>query len=576
MHDDHEEGFRKFEAFLKEWDRREFLRNSGAALAWTAFAAGGVEFLNACLNAGQSGNQPPAGIQPKKGGHIVEGTTSDIKGVNSVLISDTASAAVGDMLNDGLLTVNEKGDLVPTIAKEVPKVSSDSLTYTFKLRQDVKWSDGSDLTSDDVLFTYNLMFDPAYKEVNSPRRQDLETYVENISAPDKYTVVFKTKKVYAPFLSAQGQYGILPKKVLGSLAAKAINTADYNSNPTVTNGMYKFVKWDKGQQITLARNDKYYRGTIYPDNWVWKIHQSTEALNLLKTGELDIATVDNSQFDAAKAVDTINVLEYARLVFEFYMYNNDPAKAPSKMFSDKEVRQALLLGLDRQSLADKIYFKHATVANTSMPPKSWGYNPDNKPTYPFDKAKAESQLESAGWKKGADGIRAKGGVRLDFSIQTNVGNKVRENLTAAMADMWSQIGVKCTPKYVDFNQVLVPQITNVRTFEALMVGFQWGIDPDQSPLWHSRNTNPGGFNGFSYKSDAMDKILDDAVGTLDKTKRKDLYFQMQKQLAQDQPAPILLFSNALVGVNKRIVNFSPSTFTARRMFALNTFAADQK
>jgi peptide/nickel transport system substrate-binding protein len=142
--------------------------------------------------------------------------------------------------------------------------------------------------------------------------------------------------------------------------------------------------------------------------------------------------------------------------------------------------------------------------------------------------------------------------------------------------MWSQIGVKATPKYVDFNQVLVPQIQNVRTFETLMVGFSWSVDPDQSAVWHSRNTSPGGFNGMSYKNDALDKVLDDAVGTLDKSKRKQLYFDMQKVLAEDQPAPILNFGNALVGVNKRVVNYPFGTFITRRLGAFTAFLADQK
>ena len=119
------------------------------------------------------------------------------------------------MCLDGLLSSKGNGDLVPYIAQEVPKVASDGNTYTFKLRKDVKWSDGQPLTSDDVLFTYNLIFAPEYAAVASPRRGDFTQHVASISAPDQYTFVVKTKTPYAPFLVTHGQYGIMPKQRAG-------------------------------------------------------------------------------------------------------------------------------------------------------------------------------------------------------------------------------------------------------------------------------------------------------------------------------------------------------------------------
>jgi peptide/nickel transport system substrate-binding protein len=112
-----------------------------------------------------------------------------------------------------------------------------------------------------------------------------------------------------------------------------------------------------------------------------------------------------------------------------------------------------------------------------------------------------------------------------------------------------------------------------------MVGFSWDVDPDQSQVWHSRNVGPGGFNGMHYMNSDLDKVLDDAVATLDQAKRKQLYFKMQQILADDQPAPILVFPNGLLSLNKRVQNWQYGTFigqTGRRVFMKDVFVSDGK
>jgi peptide/nickel transport system substrate-binding protein len=162
---------------------------------------------------------------------------------------------------------------------------------------------------------------------------------------------------------------------------------------------------------------------------------------------------------------------------------------------------------------------------------------------------------------------------------TNAGNKIRENLLVVLQQQWKDVGIDATPKYVDFNKVLVPALTNTRNFDVLMVGFSWDVDPDQSQVWHSRNVGPGGFNGMHYVNSDLDKVLDDAVATLDQAKRKQLYFKMQQILADDQPAPILVFPNGLLSLNKRVQNWQYGTFigqTGRRVFMKDVFVSDGK
>ena len=567
-----EQGFAQFEKFLDEWSRRDFLRRAGGTAAFMAFGGGLMEFLQAC--AGTSNNNTSG--TPKSGGHVVEGAFTDIRTMNSMLSSDTASNQVIGLMFDGLLNSKKDGSLVGALATDVPKPSADGLTYTFKLRSGLKWTDGQPITSDDVKFTYSLAYDPAYKDFASPRRGDLSKYIASIDTPDPQTVIIKTTQVYAPFLASHGSYGILPKHILGSLDGKAMNTADFNSNPAVSNGAFKFVNWQKGQQVTMARNDGYWAGKPYLDNWVYKVLPDSVAVtNQLKTGEIDIGPVDPSAFDTLKVVNTVGLQEFPVPSFTFYAYQLDPSK--SQLFQDKAVRQALLYALDRNSMNQAIYFGHATAANSVEPPTSWAYKATPQVVYPFDKAKAESLLDGAGWAKGSDGIRAKNGVKLKFTMITNAGNKQRESSLTYMQQAWHDIGVDATPSLIQFPQ-LVSQIVSIRTFDVFLVGFNWSVDPDEAPLFHSRNTAPGGFNGADFKNDQVDSILDQALVTLDQAKRKDLYFQFQDIMSDLVPAPILNFAHGIWGVNTRVMgtDFGPFNQYGARPWNHNVWVTDGK
>ncbi len=542
-----DKGFAQFERFLEDWSRRDFLRRMGATAAWTAFTGGALEFLEAC-----AGGNTQSSLTPKKGGHVVEGAFSDVRTFNSMLSSDTASNQLIGLMFDGLLNSKKNGDLVGALAQDLPKTTADGLTYTFKLRPNLKWSDGQPLTADDVVFTYQLAYDPKYADVASPRRGDLSKYVASVAAPDPQTVVITTKEVFSPFLVAHTQYGILPKHVLGSLAPKDINTADFNKAPTVCNGVFKFVSWESGQQVTLARNDNYWGGAALLDQYIYKVlPDSTTVGNQLKTGELDIGPVDPSQYDSVKASGNVNLTEFPVAIFDFYAYNLDPTKLGGKLFGDKAVRQALVYALDRQSWIQAIYFGHASVATSVEPPTSWAFKAKPQVVYNFDKAKANSLMDGAGWVKGSDGIRAKGGLQLKFEMHTNAGNKQRESLLQVMQQSWKDIGVDATPTLIQFPQ-LVTEIVSTRTFDMFLVGFSWGQDPDEAPLFHSRNTVAGGFNGADFKNADVDAALDGAIATLDKNKRKEFYYKFQDIMSDQVPAPILMFNVGIWGTSKRV------------------------
>lgn len=565
-------GFEAFERLLDEWPRRDFLRRMGAGAALAAFAGGLGSVLDAC--GASSGGARGGAETPRRGGHLVEVLANELQTLNPVLASDVYSNGAISLLYDGLYADDYGGNQVPMLARAAPQVSSDQKTYTISLR-DASWTDGRPVTADDVKFTYDLMWDPRYQEVNSPRRADLEKYVARITAKDAKTIVFELTQPYAPFLSAQLEYGVLPKHVWETLAPAEVNSTDLNQKPTVTNGTFRDAVWKQGEQLTLSANKGYYRGAPNLDTWVTrKAPASTQILNLLKTGEVDVSNaVDPSQFDAARAVSTLDVYSYASLGFLYYLYNLDPAK--TRLFTDKRVRQALLYALDRQAIAQSIWFGQAIVANSVEPPPSWAYVPSIKPQYPHDQKKAEQLLDEAGFRKGSDGVRAKGDVALRFTMLTNAGVKTRENTLVAMQEQWKKIGVAASPSFVDFSLELMPQITNKRDFQIAMLGFSWNSDPDQETMWASEDTRPGGFNGMGYKNPALDKILNQAIATTDRGKRKQLYQKMQEILAEDLPAAVLFFPKTVVATNKRVHGFRLNAFvsTSKRLFAKDVWVS---
>lgn len=568
-------GFERFERFLKEWSRRDFLRRAGAGAAWLAFSAGAAEVLAACARAGSN----TTSVNPVKGGKLIEGTISDISTFNTLNSGDTTSTQVIVLTHDGLLSLSAKGDNIPMLAQALPTVSSDQLTFTFKLRPNLKWSDGQPITADDVVFTYNLVFSPDTKDFVSRYRANLQGYLQSVTAKDQQTVVFQFSKVLANFVDTHSRYGILPKHILGDVTPKALNTHPYFSGPTVASGVFKFTRWDKGQQVVLERNPNYWAGQSYLDQYIYKV--VTDAVVLaqqLKTGELDVGNPDPSQFDNLRTASNITTLAYLRPSWDYYLFNLGPGTKGSTLFGDKNVRKALQTALDRVAMARAAYFGQAVPTDSIEPPTTWAYNPNVTPKYPFDKAKAEKMLDDAGWTKGSDGIRAKNGVKLSFELNTNSGNKVREKLITIMQQQWHDIGVDVTPRPIAF-QTLVTQLRSTHTFDVILLGIAFGdTDPDQTTLWTTSGIGSGGLNGMQYSNPQVDQLMADALKTTDRSKRKPIYFQIQNILADDLPAAMLTVPNSLWGISNRVKNFKPGPYNIyqARPWMKDVFVTDGK
>ena len=548
-----------FERFLEEWSRRDFLKTMSVGTAYAFFLAGGAAALEACGNPGSQGQSPAT---PQRGGTLIEGWSTEPSYLLPVRSSDVYSNVANRLLFEGLLTVDDKGNLQPNFAQKMPEVSSDGLTYTFKLRSDIKWSDGSPLTPDDVVFTYGLYYDPKYDGLLGNARPNAKRYIKSVTAQGD-SIILQATTLYAPFLLTYGVTPIVPKKVLAGKTGVQLNTDDFNSAPPISNGKFKFQSWTKGDKVILARNDLYFRGRANLDTWVYKkVPDAVAVLEQLKTGEIDVGRLDFSSYDEATAQSNLNVLSFPTFGFDEYIYQLDPGKPGGQLFQDRSVRQALAYALDRKALVQAAYFGQAVLADSIMPSTSWAYDKDVKPKYTYDARKAGDLLDAAGWKAGASGVREKGGQKLSFEMMTNADNSTRAKILQIMQEQWRKIGVDAQIRNLANLGLLSDQLTSARQFGIMFIGFSlqpYG-EPDQSSLWHSRTTAIGGNNGGLFKNAEVDKLLDDGVATLDRNKRRDIYFQLQNIMADELPTNIICYPKGIYGVNKRVHGYNLGTF----------------
>jgi len=499
----------------------------------------------------------PEPMSVSEGGTIIMSSFSDAENLNPILWTDNASSEVGSMMYNALTYVNPD-DLTsaPDLAKSWD-ISDDGLTFTFYLRDDVAWHDGAPFTAEDVKFTYDSILNP---DINSIRRADLAEILTTtqIIVRDDYTIEFQLNQVDASFLCCKTTYGIIPKHILGELTPEEFNAAEFNTLAPIGTGQFMFREWVKDDHVALVKNPNYFEGAPHADFWYFKVvEDATVEFAQLQTGEVDYSeNVTASLWEEALRQEQLNCAPYPQFAFTFYVYQLDPEK--STLFQDVRTRRALLMGLDRPAMVDSILFGLAEVADSVVPPISWAHNPDNAPVYGYDAEGAKQLLDEAGWRdEDGDGVREAHGVQdvedgtpLRFELHTNSGNTEREQDVVAMQQFWAELGVDAQPTPIEWNALLA-ELTETYEYEMILVGFGWDIDPDQKTMWHT-DSYGGGFNMNRYSNPELDDILDAALQTVDLEERKAYYYEMQRILAEDVPAPILYFKQGTGCANKRV------------------------
>ena len=453
--------------------------------------------------------------------------------INPILSTDSVSSAVEGGIFNSLITFDEKLNVVPDLAKSW-KVSKDGKVWTFYLRQDVKWHDGKPFTAEDVKFTFDSILNP---KINSVRRSDfiIDGVPVRFKVIDPYTIQANMSKPFAPFLIRMGS-NILPKHLL---YGKDMNTAEFNRRPVGT-GPFIFKEWKVGDQVTLVRNPHYYLGRPLLAKVTYKIiPDENSRLIAFEAGETDETGVPPKDYNRMKAKKNVIIYENDVLLYTYLGFNLANPK-----FKDKRVRQALAYATDKKQLVSLIHRGLAAPAYAPTAPMSWAYS-DKVQKYLYDPAKAKKLLAAAGVKD------------LEFTVLVNQGNKEREKAAVILQQQFNKVGVKMNIRVLEWSALL--KIINVpkdpKEFEAIIMGWSLGLDPDAYSIWHS-SQYPKGFNFIKYQNKEADHLLEVGRTTMDKAKRKKIYARLWQVIAADQPYIFLWYPKAVAAISDQVGGLS--------------------
>jgi peptide/nickel transport system substrate-binding protein len=499
---------------------------------------------------------PPAPVKELKG-EIVYGMTGDPIIFNPILATDTPSGFVNVRVYEGLVRYNEKLEFVPLLAKEW-SFSEDGLEWTFKLRDDVYWHDGVKFTAKDVKFTYDAIKHPDYTGI---RRTDFKP-VEKVEIVNDYEVKLLLNQPFAPLLSKLG-IGIIPEHIFSQNEIGKMREHPANQAPIGT-GPYVWGEWQKGQHLVLKANPNYWGD----GPWIERIR-----IRFLQDEQVMLAALENGEIDYMGSVpvdDYPRIKESHKDKLNFWEFPSNGytyigLKQNHSILQDKRVRQALAYGLNRKEIVDEIFKGYGTVMNANLPPISWAYREQGLNPYSYDKAKAIALLEEAGWKTvGADGIRRNDkGEKLSFQLVTSTGNTRYEAALMITQQQWKEIGVECRVEFFEWS-VLLNQYLDVAKFEAYMLGWGLGLDPDCYLFFHSTagvdaDGNLVGFNDVEYSNPRVDELLELGRTTMDPKERKAIYDELQLIFNEELPYIFMYTQNVITAMNKKFqgVTISP-------------------
>ncbi len=517
----------------------------------------------------------------------------------------TYAAWLSQIIQAGLGRWDDKENFVPELAADVPTaanggVSADGLTITWHLKPCLYWSDGQPLTSKDLVFTWKSEMDPA----NAPVSRTGWDKIASIDTPDDSTAVVHFKELFPPWqiLWAQVSQGTnvgepLPAHILDGHTGLEKDPAIHQ--PTVSSGPFVIKEWVAGDHMTLVANPNYVGGRPKLDVVNIKfVPDPATALAALKTGDVDF----NPDF-AESDIPTIQALEpNVHLIvgptpsFEHLFFNlgtTAGAKdATGKVigqsdldgfcpFQDVNVRKAIMLGIDRQTIVDTLLFGKTTVPASLWPNSSW-YNTSLKP-YPYDVAQANQLLDAAGYKVGADGIRAGtcNGKPVKFSLGIETTTKqVRVDQVLAIKDNLKKIGIEIKPNHIPSGTFFgaYGEGADLKTGKYDMAIYTTGYYPDpytDTSLCSSvpSKGNQAGDNDYHICDPKLDALFAAVNASADPAVRKTAVDAVQ-QYQYDSVQFVPLYARANVsGVTPR---FDPGPFGPSGYFAWNAVAWDVK
>lgn len=506
-------------------NRRDFLR-------FSAIAGGSAAFLAACTavpaagpaaSSGESAAPAPAEAAAAEGGTMIWMGHQEVAGLSPNDIGATVQWMMIAQIHEPLLSVDIMNKIEPILAESYEE-SEDHLSFTFKLREGITFSNGQPFTSADVKYTYEFYRDYAESSLTGSL-----VAVAGVDTPDELTAVINLKEVNADFLFDGAQIMIVPHEYHAEVGQEVYTTAPIGTGP------FKLLEWVAADYTLLEANESYWRGrpkldfirqNVVPEPGVRAI--------ALETGEAHATVWPLLVQDSKRLRDEEGFASFSSPAgsVRFFPLNN---RLPQ--LSDARVRKAMLLATDRQRIIDELWNGVGQIAPSIYTPAGTNFFNADIPLIPYDPDAAMALLDEAGWALGADGVRAKDGVRLSFTCTTITGDQARRPIAELTSQLLSEVGV----------EMLLAEAPVASILEQLPAGdmdsslFNWTFGTAVAPDCYDTLHSKGATNFCGYNNPKMDELIEAGRTTVDPVERKRIYGEIQQLVADEVPCLFLMF-----------------------------------
>ena len=502
----------------------------------------------------------------------IEGVAGAPRAINPLLCDlNEADRDICSLTFVGLTRFNEYGEVVPNLGTWV--ISSDGLTYTFKLQSGYRWHDGANVSIDDVLFTTSLLQAPEF-----PGRPDIAALWKTVKVEkqDKDTIIFKLREPYAPFLDYT-TIGLLPEHILSGTVPSQLDKIPFNLQP-VGNGPWRVTQVGTSGVRVSSVTLEPFSGAISGINkkpnlsrLIFRYYANPDAVaDAFRNGDID--GINTITPELAKRLNERNDLTIysTKQTHVVSLFINQRRDSGVIALSEKNVRQALIMALDRRRMISDVLEGRAVLAHSLFIPDTWAYNNDVK-QYGFDLNKAKQLLRDAGYDFRAVApspveVWQKDGEALAFTLLTP-DDPTRRAVAESVAAQWRELGVRVNVQPV---RNLQRDFLESRSYQVALVEVSMDGDPDPYPLWHpSQSVRGQNYTGYNNKQ--AGELIETARTINDRAQRINLYTKFQEAFSEDLPAIPLYYTIYRYGVASHISNVQlpPLTYSSDRLRSLS-------
>lgn len=481
------------------------------------------------------------------------GVTYAPSGINPLAPVGLVSTYVAGLMFPPLVEIDSDLTYKPMLADSIE--TTDNTTFTMNLNPNAKWTDGTPVTADDVIFTLKLMSNPtiasnfAYIFATIEGLDDSgylpegQTEISGVTKVDDHKLTMKTK---APttldiFKDTIGRNLMtLPQSALKDIAPADLNKSDFMQKPTVTSGPYKLVDIDRDHFVTMEANKDYFKGAPKIDQLNFKVMQGTAIAAQLQSGEIDMnipsaGVIPIEDYDKVKGLNNVTTAEATPLATQ-YMYINE------KVVPDAKQRQAISYAINREMIVDKLLKGAGEVVDSFFNSTSPYLNENIKPVA-YDPEKAKSLLQESGWNSGK---------QLTMSVLS--GDATLEQAANIIAENLRAVGVNVKIQMLDL-ATLIDKLTKMDYDLGILTVSLTPVNPLPDIAYFLNEGNPSG-----YKNAEAEKLIAAIGSEVDEAKIKESYDKLQEIIAQDVPMPSIYATKALGAVNKRVSGATPKDF----------------